>query len=62
MPLSDADTAENGPLDENVEEIPIPQDEAELASVAEDTSFYTVSDGTERVEDKPPEEMSFETE
>lgn len=62
MPLSDADTAENGPLDENAEEIPIPQDEAELASVAEDTSSYTVSDDTERAEDKPPEEMSFETE
>lgn len=62
MPLTDADIAESSPLDENTEEIPIPQDEAELASVAEDTSSYTVSDGTERAEDKPPEEMSLETE
>lgn len=62
MPLTDADIAESSPLDENTEEIPIPQDEAKLASVAEDTSSYTVSDGTERAEDKPPEEMSLETE
>ena len=59
MPLLDTGTAECTPPTENAEGSPSLQEEAELASVAEDTSLYTVSDGTEITEDKPPEEISM---
>lgn len=60
--LVDTDTAERRPLAENTEESPGLQKKAEFASVAEDTSLYTVPDGTDTTEDKPAEGISPETE
>lgn len=62
MPLLDTGTAECTPPTENAEGSPSLQEEAELASVAEDASLYTVSDGTEITEDKPPEGINLDTE
>ncbi|GFI19258.1 hypothetical protein IMSAGC009_04438 [Lachnospiraceae bacterium] len=62
MPLLDTGTAECTSPTENAEGSPSLQEEAELASVAEDASLYTVSDGTEIMEDKPPEEINLDTE
>ena len=62
MPLLDTAMAECTPPSENAEGSSGLQEEANPASVAEDTSLYTISDGTGTMEDKPPEEINPDTE